>query len=186
MGALGLIAATCGACSSAKLWSTHGGHMLVTTAEYCAINQTPVGSKSVQGGVVARICYLCGAQPGCRESCFDSPQRARIRGVSWTVLYPTAGLATGRIMAEEWAVVACKAYNTWLYERFLNSSPRLRGVALLPFQNVDAAVIELRRAVKELGMLGGMLPSNGEAIQGHLGTKTYWPIYEEAEKLGCA
>jgi predicted TIM-barrel fold metal-dependent hydrolase len=107
-------------------------------------------------------------------------------GISWTVLYPTAGLATGRIMAEEWAVVACEAYNTWLYERFLNNSPRLKGVALLPFQNVDAAVNELRRAVKELGMLGGMLPSNGEAIQGHLGSKTYWPIYEEAEKLGCA
>ena len=107
-------------------------------------------------------------------------------GIRWTVLYPTAGLATGRIMAEEWAVVACRAYNTWLYERFLHNSTRLRGVALLPFQNVDAAVSELRRAVKELGMLGGMLPSNGEAIQGHLGSKNYWPIYEEAEKLDCA
>ena len=107
-------------------------------------------------------------------------------GISWTVLYPTAGLATGRIMAEEWAVVACRAYNTWLYERFLRNSTRLRGVALLPFQDVDAAVCELRRAVKELGMLGGMLPSNGEAIHGHLGSKNYWPIYEEAEKLGCA
>ena len=107
-------------------------------------------------------------------------------GISWTVLYPTAGLAVGRIISEEWAVVACKAYNNWLYERFLNSNPRLRGVALIPLQNVEAAVFELRRAVKELGMLGGMLPSNGESIQGHLGSKTYWPIYEEAEKLGCA
>lgn len=32
----------------------------------------------------------------------------------------------------------------------------------------------------------GMLPSNGEAIHSHLGTKVYWPIYEEAEKLGCS
>ncbi|HTN71349.1 MAG TPA: amidohydrolase family protein, partial [Methylomirabilota bacterium] len=107
-------------------------------------------------------------------------------GISWTVLYPTAGLAVGRIMAGEWAVVACKAYNTWLYERFLSKSAKLKGVALLPFQNVDAAVLELRRGVKEFGMLGGMLPSNGEAIQGHLGNKIYWPIYEEAERLGCA
>jgi len=107
-------------------------------------------------------------------------------GISWTVLYPTAGLAVGRIMSEEWAVVACKAYNTWLYERYLNKNPRLRGIALIPFQNVEAAIAELRRAVKELGMLGGMLPSNGEAIQGHLGNKVYWPLYEEAEKLGCA
>ena len=107
-------------------------------------------------------------------------------GISWTVLYPTAGLAVGRIMAEDWAVIACRAYNNWLYERFLNRSPRLKGVALIPFQNVDLGIAELRRAVGELGMLGGMLPSNGEAIQGHLGNEIYWPLYEEAEKLGCS
>jgi predicted TIM-barrel fold metal-dependent hydrolase len=105
--------------------------------------------------------------------------------IGWTVLYPTAGLAVGRIMAPDWAVVACKAYNTWLYEKFLAKNFRLKGMALLPFQNVDAAIVELRRAVKELGMLGGMLPSNGEAIQGHLGNQIYWPLYEEAERLGC-
>jgi uncharacterized protein len=33
-------------------------------------------------------------------------------------------------------------------------------------------------------MLGAMLPSNGLRL--HLGAKEYWPIYEEAEKLGCA
>src|ERR671923_1097468 len=107
-------------------------------------------------------------------------------GIKWTVLYPTAGLAVGRIMAEEWAVIACRAYNNWLYESYLNENPRLKGMALIPFQNVEAAVAELRRAVKELGMLGGMLPSNGEAIQGHLGIKNYWPLYDEAEKLGCS
>jgi predicted TIM-barrel fold metal-dependent hydrolase len=107
-------------------------------------------------------------------------------GISWTVLYPTAGLAVGRIVAPEWAVVACRAYNNWLYEKFVRRNSRLRAVALIPFQDIDAAVAELRRAVNELGMLGGMLPSNGEAIQGHLGNKIYWPIYEEAEKLGCS
>jgi uncharacterized protein len=106
-------------------------------------------------------------------------------GISWTVLYPTAGLAVGRIMAPDWAVLACRAYNTWLYEKFLSKNSRLKGMALIPFQDVDKAILELRRALKELGMLGGMLPSNGEAIQGHLGNKIYWPLYEEAEKLGC-
>jgi predicted TIM-barrel fold metal-dependent hydrolase len=106
-------------------------------------------------------------------------------GISCTVLYPTAGLAIGRIVTDEWAVIACKAYNTWLHEHYLNKSPRLKGAALIPFQSIDAAIGELRRAVKELGMLGGMLPSNGEAIQGHLGNKIYWPLYEEAQKLDC-
>ena len=74
-------------------------------------------------------------------------------------------------MADEWAVLACRAYNNWLYDRFLNKNSRLKGMALLPLQNVEDAALELRRAVKELGMLGGMLPSNGEAIQGHLGKR---------------
>lgn len=106
-------------------------------------------------------------------------------GISWTVLYPTAGLAVGRIISPPWAVIACQAYNNWLYDKFLNKDPQLKGMALIPFQDIDASVAELRRAVNELGMLGGMLPSNGEAIQGHLGNKIYWPLYEEAEKLGC-
>jgi predicted TIM-barrel fold metal-dependent hydrolase len=107
-------------------------------------------------------------------------------GISRTVLYPTAGLAIGRIMAPDWAVLACQAYNNWLYDKFLKRNSRLKGVALVPFQDVDAAAVELRRAVKELGMVGAMLPSNGEAIQGHLGNKIYWPLYEEAENLGCS
>ena len=107
-------------------------------------------------------------------------------GIAWGVLYPTAGLAVGRIMAPDWAVIACRAYNTWLYEKYLKRNSRLRGVALIPFQDIDAAILELRRSVKDLAMLGGMLPSNGEAIEGHLGNKIYWPLYAEAEKLGCA
>ncbi len=107
-------------------------------------------------------------------------------GIAWSVLYPTAGLAVGRIMAPDWAVIACRAYNNWLHEKFLTKNSRLKGVALIPFQDVEAATGELRRAVTELGMLGAMLPSNGEAIQGHLGNNIYWPIYKEAEKLGCA
>jgi predicted TIM-barrel fold metal-dependent hydrolase len=107
-------------------------------------------------------------------------------GIAWTVLYPTAGLAVGRIVAPDWAVIACQAYNNWLHEKFVGGNARLKGVALIPFQDVDAGVAELRRAVRELGMLGGMLPSNGEAIQGHWGNKIYWPLYEEAEDLDCA
>ena len=106
-------------------------------------------------------------------------------GIDWTVVYPTAGLAVGRIIAEDWAIAACRAYNSWLYEKFTNVSSRIKGIALIPIQDTDAAVQELRRAVKDLGMVGAMLPSNGEGIKGHFGSKIYWPIYEEAEKLGC-
>lgn len=107
-------------------------------------------------------------------------------GIGCTILYPTSGLSVGRFVDADWAVAACRAYNNWLYEKFLNSSSRLKGMALLPIQDADRAASELERAVQQLGMLGGMLPSNGEGIQGHLGSKGYWPLYEKAEKLGCS
>jgi predicted TIM-barrel fold metal-dependent hydrolase len=44
-------------------------------------------------------------------------------------------------------------------------------------------VEELRRAVYELGFLGAVLPSNG--LKGHLGSREYWPVFEEAARLGC-
>jgi len=84
-----------------------------------------------------------------------------------------------------YASAVARAYNNWLCERFTKVSPRLKGMALIPVQDPHSAAEELHRAVRELGMLGAMLPSNGEGIRGHLGSKLYWPIYEEAEKLGC-
>ena len=105
--------------------------------------------------------------------------------IGWTVLYPTAGLAVGRIMAPDWAVIACQAYNTWLYEKFLTKNPRLKGVALIPFQNLDAAIVELRRAVKELGDVGRHAAVQRRSDSRPLGQSVYWPLYEEAEKLDC-
>ena len=104
--------------------------------------------------------------------------------IEWSVLYPTDGLAYGRVVYPEWAVSYAKAYNNWLYERFLNVSPRLKGAALIPMQDVPSAVIELRRAVRDLGFVAAMIPSNG--LYTHVSEKKYWPIYEEAEKLDCA
>ncbi len=37
--------------------------------------------------------------------------------------------------------------------------------------------------VEELGFMGAMLPSNGLPLP--LGNKAYWPVYAEANRLGC-
>ncbi|PZC48787.1 MAG: putative metal-dependent hydrolase, TIM-barrel fold [Chloroflexi bacterium] len=101
-----------------------------------------------------------------------------------TVLYPSQGLGYGRIVSVDWAIAICKAYNDWLYETYMGRSPRFKGMALIPGQDVDAAVEELRRVVEDLGMQGAMLPAKGFDTQ--VGAKTYWPIYAEADRLGCA
>lgn len=104
-------------------------------------------------------------------------------GTDWSVLYPTLGLFFGRVLFPDWAVAYARAYNSWLYDRFLSVSPRLKAVALLPMQDVPSAVEELKRAVTEFGMVGGMIPSNG--LLKHIGAKEYWPLYRAAEELDC-
>ena len=104
-------------------------------------------------------------------------------GIERTVLYPTAGLSCGRIPYPEVAVVLARAYNDWLHSAYLQASERFGGIALLPMQVPEEAVAELRRAVEELGFVGALLPSNG--LKGHLGSREYWPVFEEAGRLGC-
>lgn len=105
-------------------------------------------------------------------------------GIEYSVLYPTGGLAFGQVVMPDWANAYARAYNNWLHERYLKASPRLKGMALIPMQDVGSAVAELRRAVNELGMLGAMIPSNG--LVRHISAREYWPVYEEAERLDCA
>ena len=102
--------------------------------------------------------------------------------IRYSALYPTMGLAMGNIAWGYWADVAAHAYNDWLYHEYTSKNPRLKGIALLPMQDVPSAVSELRRAKTELGFIGAMLPANG--LTKHIGDKSYWPIYEEAERLG--
>ncbi len=107
-------------------------------------------------------------------------EEARI-GVS--ALLPTAGLGFGLVSDPEWAAALARAYNDWLHVRFLRADPRrLKGVALLPLQDVPSAVRELRRAVRELGMVAGLLPAAG--LRDAFGERVYWPLYEAAQDLG--
>ncbi|HEY6368876.1 MAG TPA: amidohydrolase family protein [Candidatus Binatia bacterium] len=105
-------------------------------------------------------------------------------GLEYSVLYPTEGLAYGQVVFPAWATAYAKAYNDWLADKYLKFSNKLKAVALIPMQDVLSAVAELRRAVKDLGMAGAMLPSNG--LNPHLSAKHFWPVYEEAERLDCA
>jgi len=99
-----------------------------------------------------------------------------------TILYPTNGLSIGWIREPDFAVALCRAYNDFFHQEFMLKSPRLMGVALLPLQDVPEAVNELRRA-RGRGFVGAMLPAVG--LRKPLGHQDFWPIYAEAERLGC-
>jgi predicted TIM-barrel fold metal-dependent hydrolase len=119
-------------------------------------------------------------RPGSGEDWLAFLERAKIER---TVLFTSEGLSVGYIQLPKYAEEVCRAYNDYVYDRFAKLSDRLRPMALIPMQDTSAAVQELRRAVRELGLPGAMLPSTGLPL--HLAHETYWPIYEEAEKLDC-
>jgi uncharacterized protein len=106
-------------------------------------------------------------------------------GIESTVLYTSAGLSFGKIVSRDWAIELARAYNNWLHDTYLAKSQRFRAMGLIPLQDPKEAAAEVRRIVLELGMCGAMLPSTG-ANMSHLGSEQFWPIYEEADRLGCA
>jgi predicted TIM-barrel fold metal-dependent hydrolase len=99
-------------------------------------------------------------------------------GIERAVLYTTGGLAFGKVITGEFAIDVARAWNNWFHDTYLKKSERFQGLALIPLQEPEEAVKELRRTITELGFCGAMIPSTG--FKGHLGAKEYWPVYAEA------
>jgi len=81
-------------------------------------------------------------------------------GIDAAFLYPSLGLFSGAIHDPQLAAAVCRAYNRWLADYCSAYPDRLFGVAMLPMQEVDLAIGEMRYAKKELGMRGGFLRPN--------------------------
>ncbi len=113
----------------------------------------------------------------------DWQQALDIGQLEAAVIYPTRFMHIGQVGMTDFAVDLSKAYNDYLYDRFLRHEPRMKGMAILPMQDVPAAVTELRRVVKDLGMVGAVLPADG--LPRPWGHPEFHPVYEEANRLGC-
>ena len=103
-------------------------------------------------------------------------------GIDVAVLF--GGGLGGSIPALEdagFAAALARARNTWVAEYCSTDPKRLKGTAVLPQQDIKAAVAELEHAVTELGFVGVSLLPN---LRGrHMGDPYFFPIYEAAERL---
>jgi len=124
-----------------------------------------------------RMLGTLGEYAGTAEAWLQAMDRG---GMETAVLYPTLGLFMSFLRDRPWAVALCRAYNSFMHEEFTKKSARLKAVALLPLQDPEAAALELRRAVRELGCVGAMLAADGSHV---LGDARFTPIYEEAARL---
>ena len=81
-----------------------------------------------------------------------------VEGIDASILYPTNGLFIGEVRDRDFAIAISRAYNDWLHHYCQTAPERLKGVAMVPMQDVDAACREINRAVTDLGMVGAMVP----------------------------
>src|SRR4029450_8077170 len=76
-------------------------------------------------------------------------------GIDVAVLYPTSMLTW--VEEADLFGAACRAYNNWMRDYWSAAPTRLHGVGVVPLQDVDAAVVEMRRCVEQLGHVAVML-----------------------------
>src|SRR5215470_689047 len=101
-------------------------------------------------------------------------------GIDVAVLFPTSSFAVNGFMERDYAVAYTRAYNNYAAE-VCKHSPRLKAVGLVALQDPEAAVAEANRAVTKLGLCSIAVATQG--TKEHLGAKTFWPLYEEMQRL---
>ncbi len=76
-------------------------------------------------------------------------------GIDVAVLYPTSMLSW--VEEPDLFGAACRAYNRWLADYCSAAPTRLFGVGIVPVQDMDAAVTEMRNCVEQLGFKAVMI-----------------------------
>ena len=98
-------------------------------------------------------------------------------------------LSTIPVLFNYWAKAAdgyetSRFFNDHIAECVERAPKRFIGIGTVPLQDIDLAIKEMERCVKELKMPGLEIGSN---VNGkNLSDKAFFPLYEAAEKMGCA
>ena len=81
-------------------------------------------------------------------------------GIDVQVIYGTFNLMFSSILDKDLALALCRAYNNYMAEDCRAYRDRLKPIGVIPLQDVDFAVAEMHRCVKELGMIGVSVAPN--------------------------
>ncbi len=112
-----------------------------------------------------------------------------VGGVDYSVLYPTvaglAGEAFARISDRELELECVRAYNDWLIDEWVDTSPRFVAQCLTPRWPVDAAVAEVERAIGR-GHRGVIVPPVPDLLGDfpHLNESVYDPLWATCQAAG--
>ena len=119
------------------------------------------------------------------ENCYK--EGVRIKEMDETEVIKQV-LSTIPVLFNYWAKPAdgletSRFFNDHIAETVSKNPKRFTGIGTVPLQDIDLAIKEMERCVKELKMPGLEIGSN---INGeNLSEKKFFPFYEAAEKLSC-
>ena len=122
------------------------------------------------------------AHPGA----FDPLERLRVldaEGIDAAVLYPTWGLYL--VKDPPYAAALHQAYNTWLADYCGAAPDRLFGVGAVPLQDIELAVAEMRRCVRDLGFTAIFIRPNPYMHGRRFPDSCYDRFWAEAQDLDC-
>jgi uncharacterized protein len=105
-------------------------------------------------------------------------------GIDIQVVYPNIMALAPLLDDVELTAAMCRAYNNYVAEKSRLYDGRVRAIAAAPLQDPALAAKELRRAIKELGLIGVVIP--GIAGKRNLDDPFFEPFFREANELGCA
>ena len=108
-------------------------------------------------------------------------------GIDVAVLFPTRGLFAHAKEYDDDGLAAAisRAYNDWMAEFRAHDPERMHGAAMVPAQNVEAAVEETRRAKEDLGFRAIFLRPN--PVRGrNWHDPVYDPLWAECERQNLA
>jgi len=157
-------------------------HVVVDDTEILAVPLGTLGTPGARFSDPGAFLSLEEAWPG------GSDPKARLadmdtEGIDQAVLFPSVGLYFWALDDPAAAVPIARAYNDWLAGYCQAAPGRLFGAAMLPMQDPEAAVVELRRARSELGFRAAFVrpnPCRGRALS----HRAYEPLWSVAEETG--
>jgi predicted TIM-barrel fold metal-dependent hydrolase len=121
------------------------------------------------------------------QSLDDVPGRLKdldTEGIDIQVVYPNIMALASHLDDGELAAAMCRAYNNYTAEKSKAFNGRVRGIAAVALQKPDVAAKELRRAIKDLALVGTV-------VTGTVGTRNlddpyFEPFFQAANDLGAA
>lgn len=102
--------------------------------------------------------------------------------VNLAVLFPDHLLSLAMVRDPAFATTLARAYNRWLYERWLTQEPSLKGALVVAPQDPEAGADDIRRYAGQREFACVYLPGSG--LKTLYGDERYDPVYEAASQAG--